>query len=45
MNMTPFRVHFLVCETRPSVLLSYTQSIKPMLRPDSGILVVNVCTN
>ena len=45
MSMTPFRVHFLVCETRPSALLSYTQSIKPMLRPDSGILVVNVCTN
>ena len=39
------RAHFLVCETRPSALSSYTRSIKPLVRPDSGILVVNVCTN
>ena len=43
--MTPFRAHFLVCETRPSALSSYTRSIKPMVRPDSGILMVNVCNN
>ena len=44
--MSPIRVHFLVCETRPSVLWSYNQSITPLVHGGStGILVVNLCAN
>ena len=45
-SMSPIRVHFLVCEMRPSVLWSYNQSITPLVHGDStGILVVNLCAN
>ena len=39
------RAHFLVCETRPSALHPYNQSIKPLGRTNNSIVLSNLCSD